>query len=60
MDILIGLHLPTHGTLLIDKNWRTNTSFVPQKVVLFESTVKENIIFGEKYDKNLFERCIYV
>ena len=63
LDILIGLHLPTGGELLIDttkvnsKNiveWRTSTSFVPQKIVLFESTVKENITFGKDYDEKLF------
>ena len=63
LDILIGLHLPTGGELLIDttkvnsKNiveWRSSTSFVPQKIVLFESTVKENITFGKDYDEKLF------
>jgi ATP-binding cassette, subfamily B, bacterial PglK len=67
MDILIGLHLPTGGELLIDttkvnsKNiveWRTNTSFVPQKIVLFESTVKENITFGKDYDEKLFKEVL--
>ena len=67
MDILIGLHLPTDGNLSVDskdinsKNivkWRTNTSFVPQKVVLFESTVKENITFGKVYDENLLQEVL--
>lgn len=67
MDILIGLHLPTSGNLLIDNteinstnivNWRINTSFVPQKIVLFESTVKENITFGKVYDEKLLKQVL--
>ncbi len=67
MDILIGLHLPTGGEFIIDDAkidkdtivaWRSNTSFVPQKVMLFESTVKENIIFGKKYDEILMKRVL--
>lgn len=67
MDILIGLHLPTNGKFIIDdieinsKNivsWRKNTSFVPQKVVLFESSIKENITFGKEYDEKLFKEVL--
>lgn len=67
MDILIGLHLPTTGHVLIDNkelnsknivSWRQSTSFVPQKVVLFESTIRENITFGKKYDKKLFNEVL--
>lgn len=67
MDILIGLHLPTNGKFIVDdteinsKNivsWRKNTSFVPQKVVLFESSVKENIAFGKEYDEKLFKEVL--
>lgn len=67
MDILIGLHLPTNGNLIVDdteinsKNivsWRKNTSFVPQKVVLFESSVKENITFGKEYDEKLLKEVL--
>jgi ABC-type multidrug transport system fused ATPase/permease subunit len=67
MDILIGLHLPTNGNFKVDdieinsKNivsWRKNTSFVPQKVVLFESSVKENITFGKEYDEKLFNEVL--
>ncbi|MDX9743118.1 MAG: ABC transporter ATP-binding protein [Arcobacteraceae bacterium] len=67
MDILIGLHLPTNGNFIVDDveinsenivSWRKNTSFVPQKVVLFESSVKENITFGKQYDENLFQEVL--
>lgn len=67
MDILIGLHLPTNGKFIVDDieinsenivSWRKNTSFVPQKVVLFESSVKENITFGKEYDEKLFKEVL--
>lgn len=67
MDILIGLHLPTKGKFKIDNleinssnvvAWRKSTSFVPQKVVLFESTVKENITFGKEYDEILMKEVL--
>jgi len=67
MDILIGLHLVDDGKFMVDNThinkdniivWRENTSFVPQKVVLFESTVRENITFGKEYDKKLFKEVL--
>lgn len=67
MDILIGLHLPSSGTMRIDdqiidrqnlKNWRQNISFVPQKVVLFESNLKENITLGKEFDSSLFDKVL--
>lgn len=67
MDLLIGLHLPSDGDFFVDdtkinqKNitsWRKNTSFVPQKVVLFESSVKENITFGKEYDEELMKEVL--
>lgn len=67
MDILIGLHLPTSGNMKIDdqiidfqnlKNWRQSISFVPQKVVLFESDIKENITLGKAFDSSLFDKVL--
>jgi ATP-binding cassette, subfamily B, bacterial PglK len=67
MDVLIGLHLASNGKFIIDGveinsdnivRWRKNISFVPQKVVLFESTVKENIVFGKEYDEKLFREVL--
>ena len=67
LDILIGLHIPTNGEFLIDgielkengiSSWRKKTSFVPQKVVLFDSTVRENITFGKEYDEKLFKEVL--
>ncbi|PLX67351.1 MAG: hypothetical protein C0602_10535 [Denitrovibrio sp.] len=67
MDILIGLHLPNSGKFIIDGieinennviNWRQSTSFVPQKVVLFESDVKENVTFGKEYNEQLFKEVL--
>ncbi len=67
MDILIGLHLPSDGKFIVDNaeidshnviDWRQKTSFVPQKVVLFESTVKENVTFGKEYNEKLFKEVL--
>lgn len=67
IDILIGLHIASSGKMIVDnteitsqniRKWREQTSFVPQKVVLFESTVKENIIFGKKFDEKLLKEVL--
>lgn len=67
MDTLIGLHLPSSGNFFIDdieindrdiSSWRKIVSFVPQKVVLFESNVKENITFGKEYNEKLFKEVL--
>jgi len=67
MDIIIGFHLPTKGLVSIDNltlndknisNWRRNISFVPQKVILFESSIKENITFGKAYNEKLFKQVL--
>lgn len=67
MDTLIGLHLPSSGNFFIDdieindkdiSSWRKTVSFVPQKVVLFESNVKENITFGKEYNEKLFKEVL--
>jgi ABC-type multidrug transport system fused ATPase/permease subunit len=55
MDILMGLLIPSSGTVKIDgqilaqnniKSWQSNISFVPQKIFLFDGTILENIAFG--------------
>lgn len=67
LDILIGLHLPSFGDFTVDNTiidnnnivaWRQNASFVPQKVVLFESSIKENITFGKEYDEKLMKEVL--
>ena len=59
VDIIIGLLPPTKGhieinnkkTILFDsKNWQSNIGYVPQDVILNNSTIKENIALG--FEKN--------
>ena len=60
VDLLIGLMPPTRGQILINdldindfckadmKKWRKSFSLVPQSIYLSDSSIKENIAFGEK------------
>ena len=58
IDIIMGLIIPERGTIKVDgeyilKNqlltnildWRHSISHVPQNVFLFDTTIKENIIY---------------
>ena len=60
IDILIGLNLPTNGTILIDNqkltrqnliSWRKQVGYIPQTIYLFDGTVGENIVFGREYNQ---------
>lgn len=60
VDIIIGLLPPTKGhieinnkkTILFDsKNWQSNIGYVPQDVILNNSTIKENIAYGVEIEK---------
>lgn len=55
LDIIMGLLLPTTGTLEVDGNrvdlknhraWQARIAHVPQSIFLSDSTIKENIAFG--------------
>ena len=59
LDLLIGFLKPLKGQLFIDdkivesnnfKNWQKNISYVPQKVFLFNSSMRENITFKNDSD----------
>lgn len=54
--LILGLYQPTDGTILIDNvearqidiaDLRHNIGYVPQDIVLFYGTIKENIVFGK-------------
>jgi ATP-binding cassette subfamily C protein len=56
LDILIGLHIPASGELLIDginlldidiKKWRSSIGYVPQDLFLFHDTIANNISLGD-------------
>jgi len=64
IDLLIGLMPPTKGQIYINdldfnylckddiKKWRKSFSLIPQSIYLSDSSIKENIAFGEK-QKNI-------
>jgi len=60
IDIIIGLHQPVAGKILIDNetldhqnlmSWRDKIGYIPQQPYLFDGTVGENIAFGLEYNK---------
>jgi len=55
VDLLLGLHLPQQGEILIDgvelcsgtmKAWRAQIGYVPQDIFLLDDTIAANIAFG--------------
>lgn len=67
VDIIIGLHKPTTGTIMIDntqldysnvKRWRQKIGYIPQSIYLFDGTVAENISFGFEYNKEKVDECL--
>ncbi|MBD1140962.1 ABC transporter ATP-binding protein [Pelagibacterales bacterium SAG-MED39] len=61
LNIIMGLIQPTEGKVTCDgneiegniKNWYSKIGYVPQKVTLFDETIKNNICFGT--NKNYFD-----
>jgi ATP-binding cassette, subfamily B, bacterial PglK len=60
VDILIGLLLPSRGSLNVDgvvveqknvRNWQRNLGYVPQQIFLADDTITHNIAFGLPDDK---------
>ncbi|MEO1159352.1 MAG: ATP-binding cassette domain-containing protein, partial [Pseudomonadota bacterium] len=55
VDLLLGLHEPASGSILIDgrpltelslKAWRSNIGYVPQELSLLHSSLRDNIALG--------------
>ncbi len=55
VDILMGLHIPTEGKLMVDQqkidisnysSWQARIAHVPQSIFLLDATIEENIAFG--------------
>ena len=70
LDLLMGLLIPTQGTLEIDgiplteeilPAWRARIAHVPQNIFLLDATIWENIAFGvpeHSVDYQRLSRCI--
>jgi len=68
LNIILGLLKPTSGKILYNKNnssdyekfIRSNKVFgyVSQKVYLINDTIKNNILFGSKYNKAQFNKAL--
>ncbi len=56
VDILLGLHTPTAGRVLVDgvdiqsrlSDWQSNLAMVPQDVYLFDDDLRTNIAFDQR------------
>ena len=69
ISILMGYYDPNEGRVLIDekilsqenvRSWQAKISYVPQKVFLFDDTIKANIAFAEgKVDDILMKQSIH-
>jgi ATP-binding cassette subfamily B protein/ATP-binding cassette subfamily C protein len=66
VDLIIGIHYPSSGTIYIDetavtseniRSWRSKIGYIPQGIYLFDGTVGENVAFGSTHDE---ERIIQV
>ena len=56
MQLLLQFHFPTHGQITVDgrqiydfelEAYRQNFAIVPQEVILFGGTIRENILYGK-------------
>jgi ABC-type multidrug transport system fused ATPase/permease subunit len=65
LDIIMGLLQPTSGTLEIDglrispenyRGWQAHIAHVPQSIFLADSTIEENIAFGQPNEEIDHER----
>jgi ATP-binding cassette subfamily B protein/ATP-binding cassette subfamily C protein len=60
VDLIMGIHAPSNGEILIDgapitsqniRSWRAKIGYIPQDIYLFDGTVGENIMFGSDIDE---------
>jgi ATP-binding cassette, subfamily B, bacterial PglK len=67
IDILLGLHEPTGGCLVVDDviltkehlySWQHKIGYIPQHIYLFEGTVADNVVFGRPYDQAWLVHCL--
>ena len=64
LDLLVGLHKPNTGNILINGkksiyddlfNWRRQLGYVTQSMFLLDSSIAENIAFGINYSEINFK-----
>ena len=70
INLLIGNYQPSSGNLLIDdiqlskknlNSWKNKIAYVPQKVFLFDDSIRSNIAFAEEnIDENLIKKAINI
>jgi ABC-type bacteriocin/lantibiotic exporter with double-glycine peptidase domain len=72
LDLILGFTFPQSGQIIFDKTEinmkdrapiRKNFAFVPQKVLLIEGSLRENILFGTNLTNNnedFFQRVLYL
>ena len=70
IDVLIGLHLPDAGKILVDdkelqsycqKSWRKTIGYVPQKPYFLDTTIRSNIALGVEQhgiDEERMQSCL--
>ena len=67
MDIIIGLYKPRRGKIYIDNitlnkenvgSWRRKIGYIPQSIYLFDGTVAENVVFGNKIEEEKIIRVL--
>jgi len=59
IDVIMGLHPPTGGELLVDGRpvgdirtaWQRGIGLVPQDIFLLDASIAENIAFGDRLDQ---------
>jgi ATP-binding cassette, subfamily B, bacterial PglK len=68
VDLIIGLHQPNQGEIIIDsvsldksnlQDWRSQIGYISQQVYLFDGTIESNVCFGRKLDKDLLNKVLY-
>ena len=67
LDLLLGLNSPSNGEILIDGvilqktnavSWQKQIGYVGQDLFLVDGTIKENILFGRKIERDTDEAVI--
>jgi ABC-type multidrug transport system fused ATPase/permease subunit len=72
VDIILGLHRPQQGRILVDgkevtdelvRNWQLNLGYVPQSIYLSNNTLAANIAYGvpkDEIDMEAVERAAHM